>query len=143
MAEDASAPNARFRADFPDDAVWNGDEIVAVAGFNIAQAIAAFIKASGFAISEFEGDPEHWAWAFEATNQRQRIWRSVHAPDFSGVYLFTEDWTPIWRSKRRAAYGEFLRELNLALSADSRFSAVRWFRDPGRPDAQWASSPIS
>lgn len=136
-------PNAQFRADFPDDAVWDGDEIVAVPGFNIAQGIAAFIERSGFAISEIEADPEHWAWAFEAINQRQRIWCSVHAPDFSEVFLFTEDWTPIWRSQRRAAYGEFLQELHLALSADNRFSAIRWFRDAGSPDVQWAISPTS
>ncbi|MGH6949341.1 MAG: hypothetical protein ACREH4_00560 [Vitreimonas sp.] len=110
---------------------------------NIAQAIAAIIEPVGFAISALEADAEHWAWEICATNQGQQIWCSVNAADLGEVYPLTEDQTPIWRSKRRAAYGEFLQELHRALSADSRFSAVRWFRDAGRPNAQEASSPIS
>lgn len=136
-------PNARFRADLPDDAVWNGDEIVAVGGFNVAQAIAALIEPFGFAVSEVLADAEHWAWEFEATNRRRRIWCSVCVLDSSEAYLFTEDWTPIWRSKRRTAYGEFLQRLHLALSEDSRFSAVRWFRDVRQPDTKGATSPTS
>ena len=133
-------PNVWFKADFPDDTVYDQDgNEVQFAGQNVAEAVAKTLTAYGYSMEE----PESWdenGWSLNAHWKGRRFWMLVTAID--DFILQTKNMT--WRLwPDRAAFVEFLLHLQAGLNADPRFSQLRWFAADWPPsEAESFAAPV-
>ncbi len=126
-------PNVWFAADFPDDTVYDDDgNELQFAGQNVAKAIGEILAAYGYRMEEPENE-EHKGWSMNAHRNGLRFWMLVTAID--GFILQTQDMTRrLWPD--RAAFPAFLRDLHAGLSADPRFSQLRWWAKEWPPEEE-------
>jgi len=118
---------AEFRTDLPDDAVWEGDEIVQFGGRGVATAIAELLGGLGYRVLEPENGDEH-GWWFTINQEDRQFYVQVTdlPPD---ILLLVSDVTWAvnrWFSKNGHLYGELVEKLKAALAADPRFHDIRW-----------------
>jgi hypothetical protein len=127
------ASNSRLKsaiecvADFPDDHLEVGDEVVRASGMSLSRAIADLLAESGVSASIPTLDREHDSWEFYAEWSGRRFW--ILVSDMGATKLIqTEDASPIFRRffSGQAAYAEFLELLYRELSNDARFRSVEW-----------------
>ena len=121
--------NVWLKADFPDDATYEDDGEAHFAGRNVAIAVGQMLSSHGYRVEE----PESWdekGWSLNAYRDRQRFWMLITAID--DFILQTKDTT--WRLwPDRAPFVAFLLHLEAGLSADPRFSQLRWFEGAWPP----------
>ena len=117
-------PNVWFKADFPNDAVYDEDgNEVQFAGQAVAQAVANLLRARGYRVSEPENGYEN-GWSLNAHTQGQRFWMQVTFID--DYILQTQDMT--WRLwPNQAGYIALLTALDASLKSDPRFTDLRWW----------------
>jgi hypothetical protein len=132
---------AEIIADFPDDQVDEGDEVVLFGGRNVAEAIGAILTELDYSVSP----PVHrheYGWDFEVTSAGKRVWMQV---SYLGEhdYVLATDFIPklgLFVSKKQI-YAEMLDRLNKALASDHRFKSVAWVYRGDATDTP-ASGPL-
>ena len=115
---------AAFSADFPDDWVMEGDEVVEFPGRAVATAIAALLRAKGYAVS----DPEHQGengWDFAVDHGKASIWVLVTSFE-AGRFILQHGSRARSLMQHREPYAEVMQALNDALNGDGRFGDVLW-----------------
>ena len=140
-------PLAELRADFPDDQIEQGSEIVQFGGRGVAQAIADIFENLGYEVFSPEHAGEH-GWDFRVRKGRT-LWIQVTDLDDHFV-LLTEDITPIWTrvfppkgATDAVTHADALTDLNRALAKDARFSQVDWYTQAEmQSDRPGAKSPV-
>lgn len=117
---------AEIIADFPDDQVYEGDEVVLFGGRNVAEAIGAILTELDYSVSPPIHRHEN-GWDFEVMSEGKRVWMQV---SYLGEqdYVLATDFIPklsLFASKK-PIYAEMLERLNKALASDHRFKSVAW-----------------
>lgn len=117
---------AEIIADFPDDQVEEGDEVVLFGGRNVAEAIGEILTGLEYSVSPPVHRYEH-GWDFKVTSEGKRVWMQV---SYLGEqdYVLATDFIPklgLFVSKK-PIYAEMLDRLNKALAGDHRFKSVAW-----------------
>jgi hypothetical protein len=119
---------ADFTADFPDDAVWDGDEPVVLGGRSVAETVASYLTGLGCDVSQPEHTPPY-GWRFEAQGRMARVW--VQVTDLGDNFvLATQDRRPFLRrifGPANPEHTKLLTELHRKLAEDHRFSGIQWW----------------
>lgn len=119
---------AEFKADFPDDQVWDGDEAVILGGRAVAEAIAAMLNRNGFAAAQPEHTPPY-GWRFMARAERTPI--RIQVTDLDDILILdTKDASGFFArlgGASKQAHADLLRALHEELGRDKRFSDIKWF----------------
>ena len=68
---------AYVQKDFPDDAVWDGDDVIQCGGRNLAQALGEVLERAGYTLGELEDGLDD-GWEFFATRSKKKFWLRVH-----------------------------------------------------------------
>lgn len=137
---------ATFSADFPDDWVETEEEGITVyGGRGVAEALGAMLVKHGYKVSEPEHMFEH-GWDFYANGQDLEVWFEVC--EIEEFLLQTADNSAIWRKllgRTRKPYEELLSRLHAEMSADPRFSGIRWHHPRAydqTPEGGGAEAPV-
>ncbi|MBU1378593.1 MAG: hypothetical protein KKE02_02335 [Alphaproteobacteria bacterium] len=122
-------PIADFKADFPDDAVWDeDDEPIILGGRAVAETVAGYLKGFGCELSEPEHTPPY-GWRFEAHGREARVW--IQITDLTdNIVLHTEDKRPFFKrlfAPVNAEHMKLLTKLHGKLADDPRFSDIKWW----------------
>ncbi len=120
---------AEFSADFPDDAVWKGDDVEKPAGFNVMTTLYEALCGAGYRVDPPELH-DWYGWWFYVHTQGRRIWVMIQIVD--DCILQSEDKTPFWRKfsgKGRSAHEDLMVELESLMARDPRFGKRSWFAD--------------
>jgi hypothetical protein len=129
-------PLAEFRADFPDDEIWDGDTVVQVGGKNVTEAIAEILAGFGCIIEELIDDEEHgWACSFSYEGLALRFRVAGLDP-----YVFDCE-EPLRAHPKYPLYFHVLLKLNEQLRRDGRFHDLAWFED-SRPGGKAFERPV-
>jgi hypothetical protein len=132
---------AEFRADFPDDHIWNDDESDAVqtGGRAVAEAIAEMLAGFGCVIEELEDNVGH---CWECSFSYQRLALVFRVVDVDGCILTFEE--PHRATRNLAGYYDVLLMLNEQLRRDGRFHNLAWYGyDERRIDAEAFETPVT
>jgi hypothetical protein len=130
---------AEFRADFPDDHIWNDDEtdVVQTGGKAVAEAIADILKGFGCTIHEMEDNVGH-CWECYFSYEGLGLWFHVVGLD---DYIFELQEPPRARPDY-ALHLHVLLKLNEQMRRDGRFHELRWYED-GRPGREAFDVPVA
>lgn len=119
-------PWAGFIADFPDDQVEEGRNIVLFGGRNVATALGEILTGLGCEVSPPEYAELH-GWEFDLSYKGRRFWCQVTSfhPAF---HLFFDDAavTRGARARNAAIHAELAESLDRALRKDPRFHRLTW-----------------
>lgn len=129
---------AEFRADFPDDCIWNADEtdVVQTGGKAVAEAIADILSSFGCVIEELEDHVGH-SWDCRFSYEGLVLW--FHVVGW-GDYIFILEEPPRARPDY-ALHLHLLLKLNEAMRRDGRFHDLRWYEDE-RPRREGFDVPV-
>lgn len=117
--------NVRFSSGFPDDAVYDADEICEEqGGRNIAEALKTALERLNYRVSDLIDGGDH-GWELDIWSGRQRLWLQVSVIDTDENYLAAE---PFWLLPNMKVFRKFLEDLQQILEADHRFSRIGWFK---------------
>src|SRR5688572_22850935 len=124
---------ARCKADFPDDTIWDeaGEHIVQTGGLNMANAVADLLRANGAEVFGPDDHLEH-GWEMEAVWHGGKFWLQVTLVDRS-AYILTQDYTYGLFSRllgRKSPYTAFLEMLHDRLATGDRYGDIRWYPYP-------------
>ncbi len=117
-------PYAEFRADFPEDHVWNADQsdVVQTGGKAVAEAIAEILASVGCVIEDLEDNVGH---CWECSFSYQRLALMFRVVDAEGCILTLEE--PHRATRDLARYYQVLLMLNEQLRRDGRFHDLAWY----------------
>lgn len=122
---------AEFRADFPDDHIWNADgtDVVQTGGKAVAQAIADILAGFGCVI---EGLDDHLGHCWECSFSYEGLGLRFQVVDLQPCIFVLEE--PHRARLDYALHLHVLLKLNEQLRRDGRFHDLRWYEDerPGR-----------
>lgn len=118
---------AEFRADFPDDQIWDGDDVIQTGGKAVAQAIADILAGLGCVIEDLEDQAGHgWECRFSS----QGLALMFHAVALDPCILVFEE--PHRATRKLTRYYDVLLRLNEQLRRDGRFHDLAWYSYDGR-----------
>jgi hypothetical protein len=118
-------PTAEFVADFPDDCVEEGDDIIVFGGRGCTEAIGAALRALGYQVAEPQPEDEH-GWTLEAWKGRYKCWLQV--TDLGeGTYILGTNVVTLRFWSKPTRHAEFLSDLDAAMRGDARFRQMKWF----------------
>jgi hypothetical protein len=132
---------AEFRADFPDDHIWNDDEsdVVQTGGKAVAQAIADILAGFGCVIEVLEDNVGH---CWECSFSYQRLALVFRVVDVDGCVLTFEEPHRVTRKLDR--YYDVLLKANEQLRRDGRFHDLVWCSyDDRRVGAEAFQTPVA
>ena len=118
---------ATFDSDIVDESNFSDSgEMILPGGCNISSVIKDNLSEMGL-VASYPIQYKFYGWEFEATIKGQKYWFLVQNPE--SWLLISEDRTGLFgRLKAESElFGNTLRELNLRLTDDERFSHIRWF----------------
>lgn len=122
-------PEIEFSSIFPDDSIQDESDYAQWPGRNIAEALKAGLEARGYRVSEPIHAEEH-GWELDVSRGRKRLWLQVSVLDADVNYLIARNMTFfLWPDIE--LFRTFLSDLQTILSADDRFSRIRWYRRGG------------
>ena len=130
---------ATFRADFPDDHIWNDDEtdVIQTSGKAVAEALAEILSGFGCLIHELEDNVGH-CWECYFSYEGLGLWFHVVGSDDC---IFVLDEPPRARLDY-AVHLHVLLKLNEEMRRDGRFHDLRWYEDE-RLGRQAFDCPVS
>lgn len=132
--------NVAFLADFPDDALYDGDGCeVQFAGENVARTLADMLTARGYEVGAPE-NCEHVGWEFDVRRDKSSF--AIRVTKIEGFVLVARDRTwRLWPDSKR--YAAFLRDIHSILTSDPRFSRIWWFeRELPSAEGEGFSDPV-
>ncbi len=122
---------AEFRADFPDDHIWNEDEteVVQTGGKAVAEALGDILRSFGCTIHELEDNVGH-CWDCYFSYEGLGLW--FHVVDVGGCIFDLQE--PHRARSDYLLHLHVLLKLNEQIRRDERFHERRWYEDerPGR-----------
>jgi hypothetical protein len=131
---------AEFRADFPDDHIWNEDEpddVVQTGGKAVAEALADILRSFGCTIEELEDNPGH-CWDCCFTYEGLVLWFHVVGSERC-IFVLDE---PLRAQRGYDRHLEVLLKLNEHMRRDGRFHDLRWYED-GRGSREPFDVPVA
>jgi hypothetical protein len=132
---------AEFRADFPDDHIWDEKEedVVQTGGKAVAQAIADILVGLGCTIHDLDDNVGH-CWECCFSYQGLALW--FHVVNLNPC-IFTLD-EPHRATPNIARYYHVLLNLNEQLRRDGRFHDLTWYSyEDGRVGKEGFEIPIT
>jgi len=130
-------PHAEFRADVPDDAVEDGDNIVVFPGRGLAEIIAGMLTRLDYQVSPPDHAHEH-GWALDARRHGRRVWLQVtqlpgkRKSSPAEVILMTKELPTLFQRlfrRKESIHAELLGGLHQEMRAEPRFQHIRWWPD--------------
>ncbi len=120
-------PCAEFRADFPDDQIWDDDNnVVQFGGRNIAEALGTILQGQGYEVLSLEEHPEH-GWDFVVGLNAGELLFEI---SFGGeTWHLSTSGQSIDRWPKPSDYAELLIALDAEMRKDGRFSDIGWRRE--------------
>jgi hypothetical protein len=121
-------PCAIFHADFPDDQIEHGRDIIRFGGRGVTTAIAGMMADLGYSVSKPEHEGEH-GWTFEVNDNGRRLGFQITNIDDDEFLLISEQayYYEKTAGRRTPFHTEGLNHLNSALARDPRFRDIRWY----------------
>ena len=132
--------------DFPDDDIWDGEELVRTNGLNTATAVAELLNEKGVPTEEPVERPVY-GWILAPMWRGQEYWMQVTVLDPEEVHIMTKEVSAGLFSRlfgSRSDLLEFTELLHEMLASDGRFHNLRWYpwvRRDHRPGALSPSAP--
>lgn len=121
---------AYVQKDFPDDTVWDGDDVVQSGGRNIAEALSEALEQAGYTPGEMEDGLDD-GWEFFATKLKKKFWIRVHQWGDPDCYIFTKFFGGFgFLKSNKQAHRELISVIDSWLRGDPRFHDVKW-QNPG------------
>ena len=119
---------AKFRADFPDDHIWNDDEtdLVQTGGKAVAEAIGEILTGFGCTISELEDNVGH---CWECSFSYEGLGLSFCVVGLEPAIFILEE--PSRARPDYALHLHVLLKLNERLRSDGRFHDLAWYAHDG------------
>jgi len=122
---------AAFSADFPDDWMEEGDEIIEFPGRLLITAIAELLRAKGYSVSDPMFQMEK-GWDLVVDHEKASVWMNVTSFD-ERRFVLQHASRSRFVTLHRELYAEVMQALNEGLREDERFGEVLWFDKFGEP----------
>ena len=119
-------PWATFMADFPDDQIEDGHDIVRFGGLGVTEAISEILRKIGCTVSEPIYANEH-GWELDVSINSRTIWCQVTDIDEFYLCFRATSWLDTILKRHNPDYVETLEKLHDALKSDPRFNQIQWF----------------